>query len=152
MITINVENFNVVKESKDLIQEHWDEIAQHDGLGREFDMDWELLETFEKLGRLITIIARDNGKAVGYATFIMQNHFHAKNALCAHCDALFLSKSSRKGLAGYKLLKESKDILSKLYPNVIIMWHVTTLRDFSKILIKLGYRKFETIYALSVGV
>ena len=152
MISVKIEPFSVVKENKNLIKEHWDEVAQFDDLKRELDVDWDMLDLFDQAGRLITLVARENEKVVGYGTFIIQNHFHAKNALCAHNDSLFLAKNSRKGRAGIVFIKEAHKILGKLYPNVIVMWHVTVLRDFGNLLMKLGYKKFETIYALRAGV
>jgi len=152
MISVKIEPFSVIKENKHLTQEHWDEIAQEDELNREFDIDWDMLDLFDQAGKMITVVARENEQVVGYGTFIIQNHFHAKNALCAHNDSLFLTKESRKGRAGIVFIKESYKLLGQLYPNIIVMWHVTALRDFGSILLKLGYKKFETIYALRAGV
>lgn len=152
MINVKIEPFSVVKENFYLVQEHWDEVVKHDGTQRELNVDWEMLDLFEQANRLITVIARENEKVVGYATFIIQKHFHAKDSLCAHTDAIFLKKEHRKGRAGILLIKESHRILGELYPNVIVMWHVTALRDFGGLLLKLGYKKFETIYAIRAGV
>ena len=152
MINVKIEPFSVVKENQHLIKEHWDEVAEYDSFNRELNVDWEMLDLFDQAGRLITIVARENNAVVGYGTFIIQSHFHAKDALCAHNDSLFLKKESRKGRAGILLIKESQKILGDLYPNVIVMWHVTVLRDFSSLLLKLGYKKFETIYAIRAGV
>ena len=151
MITVGVESFNVVEQNQHLIKDHWEEVAGSDNSGRELDVDWELFRTFEKHNRLVTIVARDNGEMAGYAVFIIQNHFHAKKTICAHNDAIFLRKESRKGRAGFLLIKESKNILEKLYPKVLILWHVKPHVDFGNFLLKIGYKKHETIYSLNVG-
>lgn len=152
MISVKIEPFSVVKDNFYLVVEHWDEVVKHDGTQRELNVDWDLLDLFDKAGRLITVIARENEKVVGYATFIIQHHFHAKESLCAHTDAIFLKKEHRKGRAGLILIKKAQEFLAELYPNIIVMWHVTALRDFGGLLLKLGYKKFETIYALRAGV
>ena len=146
-----MEPFEIVEQNQHLIKEHWNEVTENDHSGRELDVDWDLFKLYEKNNRLVTIVARDNGEIAGYAVFIIQNHFHAKKTICAHNDALFLRKESRKGRAGFLLIKESKNILEKLYPKILIMWHVKPHVDFGKFLLKIGYKKHETIYALNVG-
>ena len=146
-----MEPFEIVEQNQHLIKEHWNEVTENDHSGRELDVDWDLFKLYEKNNRLVTIVARDNGEIAGYAVFIIQNHFHAKKTICAHNDALFLRKESRKGRAGFLLIKESKNILEKLYPKILIMWHVKPHVDFGNFLLKIGYKKHETIYALNVG-
>jgi hypothetical protein len=150
MITISVEPFSVVEQNKALIEEHWNEVVA-DKSDRKLDINWESFHAFDRIGRLITIVAREDGEVAGYAVFMIQPHFHAKQTICAHNDALFLRKESRKGRAGIMLIKESKNILENLLGKVLIMWHVKPHVDFSNILLKLGYYKHETIYALSAG-
>lgn len=152
MISVKIEPFSVFKENKHLNNEHWNEVAEFDGFKRELDIDFDLFDMFDKAGQLITVIARENEKVVGYALFIIQHDFHAKNTLCAHNDLIFLKKENRKGRAGIKLIKESLKLLSQIYPNIFVRWHVTALKDFGNVLTKLGCKKFETIYAIRAGV
>jgi hypothetical protein len=150
MIKIDIEPFSIVEDNKQLIEQHWDEVVADKSV-RQLDVDWEMFRAMEDMGRLVTIVAREDGEVAGYAVFIIQRHFHAKQTVCAHNDALFLRKESRKGRAGIMLIKESRQILERLLGKVLIMWHVKPHVDFSPILTKLGYYKHETIYALSVG-
>jgi hypothetical protein len=152
MISVKIEPFSVFKENISLQKEQWDEIALNDWAKRQMDVDYDLFELFEKAGQLATIIARENEKVVGYALFIIQKDFHAKNTLCAHSDLIFLSKEHRKGRAGVVFIKECMKILGDLFPNIFVRWHVTEMRDFGKVLTKLGCKKFETIYAIRAGV
>lgn len=149
MITIYEKSFSVVEQNKNLISDHWKEIVSDDS-GRELDVDWNTFHLFEKAGRLVTIVAMDDGFVAGYAVFIIQPHFHAKKTICAHNDALFLRKESRKGRAGAMLIKKSEEILKSKGID-LIMWHVKQTVDFSPILLKSGYYKHETIYAKKVG-
>lgn len=150
MIKIDIEPFAVVEANKHLIEQHWDEVVA-DKSTRKLDVDWEMFNAMEGLGRLVTIVAREDGEVAGYAVFIIQRHFHAKQTVCAHNDALFLRKESRKGRVGIMLIKESQNILQRLLGKVLVMWHVKPNIDFSPILMKIGYYKHETIYAMSVG-
>jgi hypothetical protein len=152
MISVKIEPFSVFKENKHLNDEHWNEVAEYDGFNRELDIDFDLFDLFDKAGNLLTIIARENEQVVGYALFIIQKDFHAKNTLCAHNDLIFLSKKNRKGRAGVFFIKECINILGELFPNIFVRWHVTALKDFGNVLTKLGCKKFETIYAIRAGV
>ena len=43
-------------------------------------------------------------------------------------------------------------MLGQIYPNIFVRWHVTEMKDFGNVLVKLGCKKFETIYAIRAGV
>lgn len=152
MISVKIEPFNVFKENTQLQNEQWEELAQNDGFERELGVDFNLFDLFEKSGQLITFIARENDKVVGYSLFIIQKDFHAQNTLCAHSDLIFLSKKSRKGRNGIVFIKEIQKMLGQIYPNIFVRWHVTEMKDFGNVLVKLGCKKFETIYAIRAGV
>lgn len=146
MISVKEESFSVVKENMSLIEDHWSEVAI-DGSGRQLDVDWAAFDALNEIGKLVTIVARENNEVVGYAVFATLPHLHAKGTLVASNDALFLSKKARKGRAGIVLVKESKRILAEKFGDVMVMWHVKPRVDFSPILLRDGYRKHETIYS-----
>ena len=150
MITVSIEPFKVVEDNQHLIAEHWNEVASKDG-GRQLNVDWDTFNLYEKTNHLVTIVARDDGEVVGYAVFIIMKQLHAMDYLMAHNDALFLKKEHRKGRAGIMLIKESNKILGELFPGILVAWHVKPHMDFSPILIKLGYSKLDTIYAIKAG-
>lgn len=150
MILIHAENFAVVEQNQHLIDEHWEEVASKDG-GRQLNIDWDMFRLLEKIGNLVTIVAREDGEVVGYAVFVISKQLHAKDMLIAENDALFLKKEHRKGRAGIILIKESQRILGEMYKNIMVAWHVKPKLDFSNILIKLGYGKLDTIYGIKAG-
>lgn len=150
MITVSREPFSVVEDNKHLIEEHWNEVSAGKS-ARKLEPDWDTFHLCDQNGHLVTVVARDNGEVAGYAVFMIHNDMHAKSTLCAHNDALFLRKESRKGRAGTLLIKESKRILEEIYGRIMIFWHVKPDVDFSGILDRLGYVQFETIYAVLAG-
>ena len=119
MITVGLETFDVVEENFNLIEEHWEEVAAHDPSKRALNVDWETFRKLDDLEKLVTIVARHDGEVVGYAVFIMQQHLHAKDTLCAQNDALFLKKEYRKGTAGIKLIKVATSVKPA---NIIFVW------------------------------
>lgn len=58
----------------------------------------------EKIGALEVMTVRKEGKMVGYCLVVFRRHLHY-SSLCAFEDSYFLSKSERKGLAGYRFLR-----------------------------------------------
>lgn len=150
MISVKREPFSVVEENQHIISEHWDEIVT-DKSGRALDVDWEAFRSMESAGMLCTIIAREDRDVIGYAVFILHRHLHAKATMCAHNDALFLRADHRKGRAGIALIKESEKILSEIAGNVLVFWHVKPSRDFGGLLERIGYKKYETLYARNIG-
>lgn len=149
MIQIAEERFDTVEANQDLIVEHWNEIVKDDS-GRVLNVDWATFRMFEHFGRLVTIVAREDGEVAGYAVFILQPHFHAKDSICAHNDALFLRKQSRKGRAGILLIREAEKLLRAKGIH-LVLWHVKPTVDFSSVLLRYGYQLHETIYAKRLG-
>lgn len=150
MITIRVEPFKIIQENQHLIEEHWEEVATKTS-GRTLKVDWDSFFLFEKLNKLITIVAREDDEVIGYAVFIVMNQLHAVDSMAAHNDALFIKKSHRKGKAGFKLIQESEKILGTLFPNILLLWHVKPALDFSPLLKRLGYSEIDVIYGKNVG-
>ena len=149
MIRIHVEPFQVIYENQHLLEEHWDEVATKDN-GRSLKVDWDSFFLFEKMGKLVTIVAREEDEVIGYAVFIVMNQLHAFDSMAAHNDALFIKKEYRGSKAGYKLIKESERILGEVYPNILMLWHVKPALDFSPLLKKLGYSEVDIIYGKNI--
>lgn len=150
MTTFRVETIQSVMDNFALVQQHWDEIVV-DKTVRKLDPHWEFFQKMERIGGLVTLVARDSeGVMLGYAVFLLSHHLHDRTMLTAHNDAVFLRKDRRVGGVGYRLLKFCDEQLPRFGVNMI-NWHVKTCTDFGPALIKLGYKVHETIYTKFVG-
>jgi GNAT superfamily N-acetyltransferase len=142
MTRFSVESIQVIRDSLDLVRDHWDEIVED---SRVLDPHWDLFDGLERIGALRVFVARDDAGVVGYAVFILQPHLHCKGLLSAHNDAVFMRKDKRSSGDGYRLLKYCDDELSAAGVGMIF-WHVKPRRDFGSALERMGYRMHEKIY------
>ena len=126
-----------------LLQEHYDEIAQFKDIP--LKPDFLRYDAIEKAGALRVYTARDDGRLVGYAIFIVGPHLHYKTSLQAVQDVLFLTEKLRRGLSGLKFIKWCDKMLASDGVQVVCQ-HVKKARDFGKVLLRLGYRHADTLY------
>ncbi len=149
-IEFTVEPFSdkIVMELMPLLRDHYDELMK--------DRDIPLSPDFSRYyalaqARMVHIVtAREKGELVGYAVNILQKGNHYSTASYATNDIIFLRKKFRKGMTGVRLLKFMEEELKKLGITFIQM-HVKPDPDFGPVLLKMGYRHFETIYQRRIG-
>lgn len=115
---------------------------------KEFFIDIRLYSKLQEDGIIRAFIARDINTecAVGYIVYILMNHPHLANTLIAKEDGLFVDKSHRGSMLGYKLIRYADNILANKYSVDAISQTATEKFDHSNMLIKLGYSKVETTY------
>lgn len=120
-------------EIEPLLPEHWEEVALDQDTIK-LDPDWEQYKRLEDLGMLLCITAREDGRLVGYAIWMITKSLHYKGYVFADNDVFFLLKSHRKWMNGYRLLTESFKILKqhgahkaftdmKLHRSVSLVFH-----------------------------
>lgn len=150
MISFQVENWlNVKDEASELWPLHWEEVGQNK-VKMKLDPDIEKLDYLNSLGRLHIVIARDNGKLVGYHASVIDTLIHYKTILAAKGDLHWLHPDYRKGMIGIKLLKEVERTLK--------MRGVQVMADFTKLYADkgavfehLGYTPIERVYTKWIG-
>lgn len=90
-----------------LVQRHWQEIA----LDRDtvpLDVDWERKFSLEAEGVWRGFAARRDGRLIGYVAFFIHEHHHNyRSTRYIYDDIFWLAPEERRGLVGYRLLKES---------------------------------------------
>lgn len=129
-----------------LIVNHHREITIHK---QTLEPNFAMYDVMQKNGTLRVYTARMEGELVGYSIFIVHPHQHFKNCLQASEDLLYLSDECRQGLIGYNFIKFCDGMLDK--DGVNLIYHkVTTSKDFSPLLDRLGYVPVETVYARRV--
>lgn len=87
---------------KDLILEHWRELAVHKD-EMPLDPDYGRMLAADDAGLFKVWAARDGKTLVGYVAFWIQPHAHYKSTLTAVEDLYMLTASHRKGLTGYRM-------------------------------------------------
>ena len=95
-------------------------------------------QQIERTGKMAVYTARDDGELVGYAIFFVSPHIHYADTIVAMNDVLFLHPAHRKGSMGTRLIKFCEQGLRTRGAHKIV-WHIKLSRDWSPILIRLGY-------------
>ncbi len=127
-----------------LLQQHWEEVGSFKDEVALAPL-WDLYQRAEENGSYTAIVAEEEKEIIGYAGFFVTAHLHHASLICAECDVIFLRKDKRQGGLGYRLIKESEDILRELGVKKIL-WHVKPLVDFSPLLKGMGYIHENSIY------
>jgi GNAT superfamily N-acetyltransferase len=144
MITFACEKLEtVLPEIKELLQSHYEELTLNKGRVT-LKPVWERYFSMEAAGKFYALIARNDGKAVGYSGFILEEHLHYEDILVASNDVLFLHKDFRLGTLGIKLLKYSEEYMKTLGADKVT-WHVKMSNDFRPILYRMGYTDEDVI-------
>lgn len=137
------------EEAKELIVEHWEEIAVNKEKIK-LNPDWEAYQELEDHGRLKIFTARSSGKLVGYFVVFINRHIHYKDHIFAVNDIIFLNKDYRKGSAGIKLIKFAESCLKEDGVSVILL-NSKVHKPFDPIMERLGFRLTERVYSKYIG-
>lgn len=135
------------KEIGDLTSAHWEEIGRE---GYPLKPAWEAYVCLSLNGNLKYYTARESSVLVGYAVFVVTDNPHCVGSRVASQDALYLSKSSRKGSVGLKFIKFCDEMLSA--DGVELVTHTSTARrDIGPIFKRIGYKAIGTNYERRLG-
>ena len=139
MVKYSIEKYSdkLINDIKPLIVRHYEEIALH----KEYiplDPDWGRYEKLATMNGLLIVTARDEDKLVGYSVFYISPMMHYKSTISASNDIIWLAPEYRKGMTGVRLIKESERALKELGITKIL-WHIKFIKDFRKILYRMGY-------------
>jgi hypothetical protein len=100
-------------ELKPLFRLHWAEVAKNKELLR-LDVDEKFYLERDRTKEILWVIARFNGRLVGYVAWFIKTHPHYKSVVCGQSDVHFLLPEFRQGWNGYKLLKNAILLLKAL--------------------------------------
>lgn len=145
-------------EAGHLLQDHWREVARdQDEVPYDPDVPQYLL--LDSIGALQVLVARCNGKMVGYHLSIIRPHLHYKSTLHAFTDIYYVNPEYRRGTgAGINLFLEAvrlwaKRGVRKAYTGTKI-FGVSALGkslDISLLLKRQGWQLGEHMFTLLIG-
>lgn len=101
-------------------------------------------EALESVNVLKLFTAREAGKLVGYALFLVVPHLHFSGKLWAQQDAMFILPEYR-GFSGAKFIQYTDTELRSEGVDLVLR-HVTPKLDYSRTLERMGYGHIESAY------
>ena len=137
-----------IEEARPLLVEHWREIAQ-DRDTVPLEPDWHTYRLLERAGLLDITTARDHGRLVGYACYIVAPNLHYQSLTVAEADIFFLRPEYRQGWTGFRLLQAAERHLVAAGASRILN-RFKTDHDLGPLFRRLGYRPIEHVYAKTV--
>jgi len=150
MITYSIENFvKIYDELYPLFQDHWKEIARHQDTVP-LDPDMKQYTALQDMGALHTLVAREEGKIIGYTVYIMMPHLHYKQNMFAYNDLIYVDQAHRGSRVGYTLLKKAEEYLKDKGADSITV-HMKPEHSFEGLLNKMGYNQSEILFEKWVG-
>lgn len=132
-------------EAIDLIRSNHEETGALEG--KAFKPDKEAYVRLDEKGavRAFTMRRREGAKLVGYGMFfLIEQHLHYPGLKFAYQDALFV-RSEDRGPQVVEFIKFQDLELHRQGVSVVLR-HVKPHRDYSGILVPLGYKKEEVSY------
>lgn len=133
----------LVEEITPLLELHRVELQSHE---MRLNPDWDVYKLMQEIGKLMWLIARDDGVIVGYSLFVISNNLHYKDYLYAIEDVFYVVGDRRGRTIGVGLVKKSEELLKARGVDVITH-HAKFTNEFAPFLERLGYEKVETMLA-----
>lgn len=144
-VTFAVEDWQDYKrEAAVLWPLHWDEIAM-DKDAIKLSVDYAQYDQIDASGSLHVVVARSEGRIVGYHLSIIRPHLHYSQSLSAFTDIYFIVPEFRKGRTGINLMKFTEKSLKAR--GVQKMFTGTKLHlDMGRLFEHLGWTETERLY------
>jgi L-amino acid N-acyltransferase YncA len=127
-----------------LLCAHWREIATWQDI--QLDPDMDAYEAMAEAGMLRVFTARDEGRLIGYAAYVVRTHLHYMGSKQAVQDVIYLSPKHRRGRLGIRLMQHADAALAEDGVQVVYH-HVKLAHDFGPVLERMGYTLVEKVYA-----
>lgn len=132
------------EEAIPLLKKHYAEIAQHQDIA--LDVDIDMYRRVEDADMLRIYTARKDGKIVGYATFLISKNAHYRGSLQAKQDVFYVDPSHRGIFIGPKLIAYADAMLT--VDGVQVVYHHQKLAHptLGVLLAREGYEHVENIW------
>ena len=147
MIAWKVEKLcDVWREMEALFPLHF---AETGGREKEIDVDWPRFFAMERDGIAHVVVARDDGRMMGYFVGIIAPNLHNRKLLTAVSDMYFLHPDYR-GYAGVRMFRE----IEKAWRQMGVEMATITCkvsREYGRIFEYLGWQLEERIYMKNLG-
>lgn len=133
----------LIEEIAPLALMSWREVEDFEDM--EYEPNWEAYKQLNELGGVRVFTMRDNGMLVGYASFMVMPHLHARESMHAMSDSIFVLPPYRRGMTAIKLLKYAEQKLHEHGITVILLCS-TLKRDLTRLFEFMGYEFESTVY------
>lgn len=146
-ITIGVERLTreLLAELQPLFEQHRDELTTDKAL-MVLAPDVDRYLAAEESGIFLALVARDDGRTVGYSGNFVTTNLHY-SALCyCHNDVLFLDNGHRKGTLGLKLMAMTEREAAARKARLMI-WHAKSGSTLEKLLPRRGYKVQDVLFS-----
>ncbi len=137
----SVRYFDVHQEIEALGIEHYSEIGQAD---MAMNIHHGYFVALDRLGQLVTIVARKDGQMVGYMVFVVQPFPHYRDYYRAVNDAIFMTKAARTGRSVMRFIQFAEETLKSAGVKKVFFGSKFR-KDFTDLMIHIGYDPVETI-------
>lgn len=135
---------DLLDEMMPLLEKHYKEIAVYQDIPLVINRKIYLELEVKDLLRVYTAREKGSRKLLGYSVFIINHNIHYSTSLEAKNDVIFIDPEHRG--FGAKFIKYCDEQLQAEQVQTVYH-HIKPDHDWSKLICKMGYRKFETIYA-----
>lgn len=145
MITFHVEPWSRFRtEGVQLWKDHWAEVAvDRDEI--KLDVDFAQYDAQDAAGALHIVVARDEGRIVGYWSGLIRGHLHYGSTLHAFTDVYFVEKAYRKEGLGVALFSfVEKSLKARGVKKIVTATKVHL--NHSALFKGLGYRETEIVF------
>ncbi len=106
-------------------------------------------EALEAAGALSILVARDQGKMVGYFLTSVRRHLHYADVLCGFEDAYFMSKAYR-GASGVRMLKAWERAMRARGVQLLFVMTKPWL-DRSPLFVRMGFKTSDYVLSKWIG-
>lgn len=131
---------NVWQEIEELLPLHFDETGRREG---RLDMDWDTYFALEEMGIVHVLVARSEGRMVGYFVGFIRPNLHNRQRMAAVSDMYFIHPDFR-GHSGFTMFREvEKYWRGRGVQMAAITCKVT--RRFHRLFERLGWRLEEHV-------
>ncbi len=127
-----------------LFQEHYAEMAPHKDIA--LDINIEAYQRAQQFGGLRIFSARNAGKLVGYAIFIVAPNSHYKTSQQAKQDILYVEKSMRGSWIGMQIVNYADRALAAAGVQVCYYDQKVAHPALGAILRRAGYDHIENVW------
>jgi GNAT superfamily N-acetyltransferase len=133
-----------------LLPVHWEEVARDRDVIK-LDPDWAQYFAMEDAGGVHMVVARHEGRMIGYAVYFVRPHLHYRKSLSAICDVYFILPEFRRGRVGIEFFRYAEATLKakgvqKIFTGTKVRTAAGTRGDKSAIFEHLGYSLTEKLY------
>ena len=131
-----------LEELKPLLEEHYKEVALYQDKVK-LNPDYDRYLMLEDAGNLHTVVAREDGKVVGYYISLVVEHLHYADTVYAHNDVVYLEPGLRHSRVALDMINFAIEKLKEKGVSVVTI-HMKTYLPFED-------RDWETRECLSPG-